>query len=181
MAKGKAVQRSEAKNSAPGLGPIDKTILRLAAQRKSADEISREIGGILTPAECANRINQILESRDWLSVLDQKRLILEDAAFLLEKLHKQIEDADYITKDDANTYRTALKDMLAMIDNVTSKDEAQMMRISEAHAHVMAQAIRLAFERALFELQKEANIDEGKAFLALEAAIPIAFETLIDG
>jgi threonyl-tRNA synthetase len=68
-----------------------------------------------------------------------------------------------------------------MIDNVTSKDEAQMMRISEAHAHVMAQAIRLAFERALFELQKEANIDEGKAFLALEAAIPIAFETLIDG
>ena len=181
MAERKAIQRSEAKNAAPGLGPIDKILLQEAAQRKSLEEISAAVQGVLSPAECGHRINQILESRDWLSVLDQKRLILEDAAMMLDKLRKQMNDSEWVTKDDANTFRVALKDMLEMIDNVTAKDDAQMMRITETHARVMAQAIRLGYERALFELQKEVNIDEQRAYEALEAAIPITFEALTDG
>jgi hypothetical protein len=181
MAQSKKVERSAARNSAAGLGPVDKALLQHAAARKSLEEISAAIGGVLSPAECGHRINQILESRDWLSVLDQKRLILEDAAMMLEKLRKQMTDTEYVSKDDANTFRQALTSMLDMIDNVTAKDEAQMMRITEVHARLMAQAIRLGYERALFELQKNANIDEQQAYAALEAAIPIVFEALTDG
>lgn len=181
MATRKSDERSVAKRSAPGLGPIDKALLQEAAKRKSLEEISAAIGGVLSPAECGTRINQILESRDWLSVLDQKRLILEDAAMMLDRLRAQMEQTEWVTKDDANAFRTALKDMLEMIDNVTSKDEAQMMRIVDAHARVMAQAIRLGYERALFELQKTFDIDERAAYEALEASMPIVFENLTDG
>jgi hypothetical protein len=177
----KKIERSEAKKSAPGLGPIDKALLQGAAQRKSLEEISALVGGVLSPAECGYRINQILESRDWLSVLDQKRLILEDAAMMLDKLRKQMDQTEWVTKDDANTFRQALKDMLEMIDNVTAKDEAQMMRITEAHARVMAQAIRLGYERTLFELQKRFDIDEQTAYEALERSVPVMFEFLTDG
>lgn len=181
MANSKSVSRSEAKSAAPGLGPIDKLLLQNAAQRKSMEEISVAIGGVLSPAECGARVQQILDSRDWLSVLDQKRLILEDAAMMVDKLRKQMDQTEWVTKDDANTFRQALKDMLEMIDNVSSKDEAQMMRITEAHARVMAQAIRLGYERVLFDLQKTADIDEAQAYEMLEAAIPIVFESLTDG
>lgn len=181
MASKKTVERSEAKSAAPGLGPVDKQIIRLAGMRKSPEEISREIGGILSATEVAARITAIIESRDWLSTLDQKRLILDDMAFMMDKLKAQIEGAAWLTKDDANTYRTALKDMLTMIDNVTLQDEAQMMRISEVHARVMAGAIRLGFERAMFELQKRYPIDQQEAYEALEAAVPVAFESLLDG
>ncbi len=181
MASNKALTRSEARTAAPGLGPIDKQIIQQANLRRSPEEISVATGGVLSPVEVAARITSIIEARDWLSTLDQKRLILDDMAFMIDKLKKQVEASEWLTKDDANTYRTALKDMLAMIDNVTLQDEAQMMRISEVHARVMAGAIRLGYERAVFELQKKYPIDQQEAYEALEAAIPVAFETLTDG
>jgi hypothetical protein len=181
MGKDNKLARSEARTAAPGLGPVDQKLIRLAGKRMSMEEISHEMGGILTPAECGARISAIIEARDWLSTLDQKRLILDDMAFMVDKLKQQVEAAEWLTKDDANTYRAALKDTLDMIDNVTLQDEAQMMRISEVHARVMAGAIRLGYERAVFELPKRYDISEQEAFEAIEAAIPVAFETLIDG
>ncbi len=181
MASTKKDLRSEARSAAPGLGPVDKQIIKQAGLRKSPEEISLSIGGILSATEVAARITQIIESRDWLSTLDQKRLILDDMAFMMDKLKAQVEATEYLSKDDANSYRNALKDMLAMIDNVTMQDEAQMMRISEVHAKVMAGAIRLGYERAVFELQRKYDIGEQEAYEALEAAIPVAFERLTDG
>jgi len=160
---------------------VDKQIIKLAGQRKSPEEISLAIGGILSPMEVAARITSIIESRDWLSTLDQKRLILDDMAFMIDKLKTQVESVEWLHKDDANSYRQALKDMLAMIDNVTLQDEAQMMRISEVHARVMAGAIRLGYERAVFELQRKYPIEEQEAYEALELAVPVAFESLTDG
>lgn len=178
---GNKAARSEARTATPGLGPVDKQIMTLAGQRKSLEEISREIGGLLTPVEIHARITSIIESRDWLSTLDQKRLVLDNMAFMVDKLKDQIENAEYLTKDEANAYRTSLKDYLTMINDVNMQDEAQMMRISEVHARVMAGAIRLGYERAVFELQKKYNIEEAEAFAAIEAAIPIAFQSLTDG
>jgi hypothetical protein len=177
----KQIARSGATASAPGLGPVDQKIMKLAGLRKSPEEISNEIGGILSATEVAARIIRINQSHDWLSTLDQKRLLLDDMAALVGRLKTKVETAEYLHKDDANAYRTALKDMMTMINEVNTQDEATMMRISEAHAHIMASAIRLGYERAVFELQKRYPIEEAEAYEALEAAIPIAFETLTDG
>lgn len=163
--------------AAPGLGPIDKKLVRLAAQKKSLVEISKEIGGVLTPAECGARINDILDSRDWLSVLNQKRLILDDAAWLANKLHSQIDKMEYVNKDDAAVYIRSLKELLGMINDITMQDEATMMRIAEVHARIIAGAIRVGFEDVLARL----DVPEQDAYIVLEEAMPAAFNELVDG
>lgn len=164
----------------PGLGPFDKKIVRLFADRKSADEVSAELGGILSPAQCYARVTEILESRDALDVINQKRLVLEDAVWLSATMRKQMEEAGHVLKDDANAYRNLLKDIMGMIEQLNDQDAAMLSRISEAHARIMAQAIRVGYQTAILKLQQTYEISEAEAYEVLEASMPVAFESLTE-
>src|SRR6478736_170689 len=132
----------------PGLGPFDVKIVRGFAKRMSADEVSASISGVLSPAQCYARVTEILESRDALDVINQKRLILEDAQWLSAKLREQMEEG-YVGKDEANAYRNLLKDVMAMVKDLNDQDAALLSRVSEAHARIMAQAIRVGYQTAI--------------------------------
>lgn len=174
-------QVSSGVKAAPGLGPFDKRILQLLSERKSPEEISFAIGGLLTPAQCAARGIEILESHDFLEVLNQKRLVVENATWISSKLKSQIESMDYIDKDSAGVYMKSLNDIMKMIDGMNFEDEASMMRVREVHARVMVAAIRVAFEKALLELQKRhPEIEEAEAYEVLESAMPLAVNSLAD-
>ena len=63
---------------ADGLSVTDKRLLALARRNMSPDEISEELGGLISPARAAQRIREILRSHDWLSQEEQQGLLMLD-------------------------------------------------------------------------------------------------------
>lgn len=51
---------------------IDDLLIELAASGKSREEISRRIGGVLSPERVDQRVNEILKAPDWLTRAQQE-------------------------------------------------------------------------------------------------------------
>lgn len=105
------------------LSELDRKILRLS-DHMSPEQISREIGGVLSPAKCRLRIEVLLDSQDWLTLARQDavvtwklRTILGDLesrfadndslkiqVSILDKIGKRLSSRRAATVDDLNSY-----------------------------------------------------------------------------
>lgn len=163
-----------------GRGPFDKAILEGFASHKSADEVSASapIFGTLSPAECLDRLNKLVASKDILDAAMLAKLNLEDAYFLRNKLRAQMEKTDYIDKDTAQTFIKSIDAVQGRIEKSTKGFEDQMIRMQEMHARIMAQAIEVAFQQAATQLSQRFDIPLESSFEILEDALPLAVKSL---
>lgn len=163
-----------------GRGPYDKAILAGFAAHKSAEEVSNSspILGVLSPAECLDRLNKLVAARDILDAATLAKLNLEDAYFLRGKLRAQMEEMTVIDKDTANSFIKAIDAVQARIEKSTKGFEDQMIRMQEMHARIMAQAIEVSYQRAATKLAQRFDIPIEVSFEILEEALPLAVSSL---
>jgi hypothetical protein len=70
---------------------LDEKMLLLAATH-SPEEISRELGGVISPARVAANIEMLLQSHDWLTLAQQDALVTWKLGRILNKLEEQFMD-----------------------------------------------------------------------------------------
>lgn len=129
-------------DSIDSIGDLDERILRLA-DHMSPEEISRDIGGVLSPARVHNRIKDILKRRNWLDAIEQEELILWKMRRILGELEQR-----YLDNDNAKiqlTYLKSIKEMLAERRAATA-DEKNMLYANQAQ--IVFEAIRAMIEVA---------------------------------
>lgn len=164
-----------------GRGPYDKLIVSGFSARMSAEEVSITTGGVLSPVQCLDRLNELLDAKDMLDVEALLKLNIEDAYFLRNRLRKQMEDSEYISKDDAATWIKAIDAIQSRIEGNSQQIEDALIRMRQIHAQVMADAIRVGYEKALLELQQRyPEISREEVYIVLEEAMPLAIESLQD-
>lgn len=161
-----------------GEGPFDAAIIRAFSAGDTAEEVSREVGGMMTPEECLSRLMDLIQSKDILDAKDRLALLIEDIYFLRNKLRKQMESSDYIDKDSAAIWLKTIQALVDRIDKVDASFLEAMMRMQEAHARVMSRAIEVGYEKALLELQKRYDIPREEAYLVLRESLPLAIAEL---
>lgn len=174
------------------LSILDKKLLELAAQRKTPEEMVEDIGvGGLTPARAAQRVREILTSQDFLSELEQKRLILLDMVELRDQLWERINGGDeVITKHgelvsvsaDAKHYANAIRlltEWRKLIESMHKDVNASTVGIREAHAEIMMQAFSVMFDRFLHKLDVAGvSVPRLKAMEIMEEIMPLGFAAL---
>lgn len=84
--------------AAPGtaISPFDGNLLEGAAAGESATELSRRVGGVLSPAECALRVRTMLTERDIWTDPERKKL-------LLYRIYNLVDDLAGVAKSTQDT------------------------------------------------------------------------------
>lgn len=127
-------------------GAVDSKLLSLA--RKSPQEISDLTG--LDAGFVAERISQLLESRDWLSDRQQERLLLEEIADLKDMVMDRVRFAD--EKDFAGIANVALRTLKLISERLDARRklvDADIESITAAQARVFGRAFNLALEHVV--------------------------------
>ena len=156
---------------------IDSKLLSLA--RKSPDEIAELTG--LDSRFVAERISQLLESRDWLSDRQQERLLLEEIADLKDMVMDRVRFAD--EKDFAGIANVALRTLKLISERLDARRklvDADIESITQAQARVFGKAFNLALEHVVDVLGADvepeivdATVQDGlrRAAKSLEASV----------
>lgn len=175
-----------------GLSGLDSRLLDLAAQRMTPEEIAAELSldGI-TPARVAQRIREILKSQDWLSIAEQKGLILLDVIKLRDILFERVEgtetrftkDGQIVEVESGAAYFQAmirlLKEWRDIIQSLQLDVDADTLKVRQAHAKIMGRAIESTFKAYNATLRTHGyDIPPEVAMLAMEDALPVAFRSL---
>ena len=127
-------------------GAVDAKLLSLA--RKSPQEISDLTG--LDAGFVAERISQLLESRDWLSDRQQERLLLEEIADLKDMVMDRVRFAD--EKDFAGIANVALRTLKLISERLDARRklvDSDIESITAAQARVFGRAFNLALEHVV--------------------------------
>ena len=115
----------------------------LALARKSPVEIAELTG--LDSRFVAERISQLLESRDWLSDRQQERLLLEEIADLKDMVMDRVRFAD--EKDFAGIANVALRTLKLISERLDSRRklvDQDIESITQAQARLFGKAFDLA-------------------------------------
>lgn len=99
---------------------IDDQLIMGAARDLSAEEISREIGGILSPARVMVRTRELLKSGDW---LDEKE---KEQALLLVLRNRVYELQNATDLDSIKVQTVIVKELLTQIDKRAKSNSADL-------------------------------------------------------
>lgn len=127
-------------------GAVDAKLLSLA--RKSPQEISDLTG--LDARFVAERISQLLESRDWLSDRQQERLLLEEIADLKDLVMDRVRFAD--DKDFAATANVALRTLKLISERLDARRkivDADLHELQASQARIFGQAFDIALSHVV--------------------------------
>lgn len=174
------------------LSYLDSTLLRCASNRMTLQQISEEIGGVLTPAQCGQRVREILKSYDWMSDLDQRGLILMDFIELKNILFDRVRsEGGTVRNEDGSIYYSfgdprwaaALTKVLEQLSKLVSREQpkldAERQMLRRAHAKVMIEAVELAFRKLTLDIRESyPEVDEMVLRGFLETALPSAIQAI---
>mgnify|MGYP003135693562 CR=1 FL=1 len=158
--------------AAPGDIAKSKTDERmlLLADSHSPEEISRDLGGLVSPARVASHVKGLLKNRDWLEEAEQDQIVTWKMRRLLRKLEEQ-----YTDLNNVKVQLQLLKAIGERLDRRAALTEEQKSQLYANQAQIMFDAIRLAFSNALDELQARVpELTEEDARAALDRALPEA-------
>lgn len=150
----------------------------LSMARKSLTEIATLTG--LSPQEAGEKLNQLLNTEDWRSLRQEERLLLLELRSLLEDAKVELEFSKG-TKEYTPLLRTVLSGLKMIFDRIDHREriiDDDLTRIDEAQARLWASAIRLALERAAFELEKRYGISPEESEELIMDALPLAVREL---
>ncbi|GAB2702036.1 hypothetical protein BKA24_001733 [Microbacterium marinum] len=108
---------------------LDDTLIELSTAGLSRAEISRRIGGVLTPERVDERLNALLEAPDWLSDAKQERALLQLVRLNLMDLRADLDGykesvlrgTDELSGPRRDAYNDNLKLQLAYIDRIFTR------------------------------------------------------------
>jgi len=149
---------------------LDDKILKLAP-RMSPMEISSEINGVLSPSQVAARVKELLESRDWLSVLEKKKILNDRIWAMMDVYERFALDGNL---KSADVFLRAAKELRQMLAEDSNAVDDQITRVTSAYAEAMAKAIGAALQM----LMKRVRVPEEKALAILDEVIPVAVKEL---
>lgn len=176
-----------------GLSVTDKALLAFARRNLSPEEISEEFGGLLTPAQAAQRTREILRSHDWLSQVERRALLLLDMVELKDILMARIRSeggfvngkkgSAFVNGDPrwSATLVNLLKEMTRMLEGEQGAIDTARAKLRAQHASLMLRAIEAAFRimaRDLMAAHPDIRDDEMAGLLerSLPAAIALVEE-----
>lgn len=145
------------------LSQLDERLL-LLSDSHSPEEISRELGNVISPARAAVRIKELLKARDWLSAAEQDEIVTWKMRRILQKLEGQ-----YFDEKNAAIQLSALKAIGERLDKRRAATEDEKNALYANQAQIMFDAIRAVTEIAKLD-------DEGRA--AVREALPEAIYVL---
>lgn len=154
-----------------GLGPLDRIMIQGAAAHKSPNEISAMTRGRVPAEVVVNRVMEILDTRDWLSQVHMKMLLVDDMMRVKDQLMNSV-----LEFKDKDNYRPLIS-ILTLLEKTLAAEKVDlkkaMEQISKAHAQVMLAGISLALERTHLELEKRyPNIARSELLEIFNASLP---------
>jgi hypothetical protein len=153
--------------------PVDRILLQNAAH-SSPEELSELVNGVFTPAECAQRVHELLKKRDWLEQLEKQQLLINDLADIKDMLREKA-----LKGWDTRAAEVFLKAVAQANEIIQANQfdlQAALTQINRAHAQMMLSAIHLALERSFQELERRhAEIPRTELLEVMHASIPAAF------
>lgn len=157
---------------------LNKMLLKYA--RRSPNDIS-DLTGI--PAdEVAERLTGLLETGSWRDDLQEEKLLLAEVGMLVDDIRIRmsrlsVEDEGWASM--ARVQLQALKTLMEQVEKRRKAVDGKLALVTLQQAQLMAAAIRLAQERAAFELVKKfPQIPEEDIYAEFEEALPAAIEYL---
>lgn len=133
---------------------VDKRLLKAAREYKSPNEMSESVLRQLTPAQCALRVQELLDSKTTLDEVQERRLLLIGMAEHLEWLRGH-RDNPQSWNAIARSYKL-LSDQIERT-NVNVNDVST--KLAEAHAQTYVEAYMLGFNALLTALTEKDMID----------------------
>lgn len=155
------------------LSGLDMKLLEFATQRLTGEQMFEQLGSPtgLSPARCIQRVKEIVKAQDYLSIAEQKSLLLLDFVRLRDRLWERIDEGTEtkITKNgdvidvglDSAFYRAltqVLKEWRVTIDSMRNDVQGEEMTIRAAHAEIMMAAISVMFDRYTLRLEQHFDL-----------------------
>ena len=129
-----------------GRSAMDSRLLSLA--RKSPEEIAELTG--LDARFVAERISQLLESRDWLSDRQEERLLLIEAASLKDRAFAALDGVEGSEfAQVANVVLRSLKLVGERLDARRKLVDSDLERLTSAHARMFGEAFDAALSHVV--------------------------------
>lgn len=154
---------------------MDRKLLRAASDGLSPKEMAVTVGNTIEPEQAAQRVRELIESRNWLTFFEQEQLILESINEILSGLREWV-DAGSI--DHIKTSLTAIKMKQDQLNKNRVDPEVIANQIREGQARIMLSAIQVAMLSAADELARRYNVPTAEAHEVFMLALPGAVETV---
>lgn len=131
---------------------MDSKLLRLAANGKSAAEISEQTG--IAPEQALLRVKELIDSRDVWDDIQREKLLMHSIYDLKERLEGNMEalvgDPKLLKE-----YRGTMELLGQRIEARNRINEADLMKVSEAHGRKMIHIIELGYYKARATLARD--------------------------
>lgn len=122
------------------LSKIDQTILRYC-DSESAEEISRRLGGVITPERVAAQKEILLTTKKWLTATQEEELVLYRLRTLLAKIEEKFFAEDL---ESAMAQLRILKEISARLDKRREVNAIDLNQLYGNQAVLMLRALDLA-------------------------------------
>lgn len=145
---------------------IDDQLIMGAARDMSPEDISREIGGILTPARVMVRTRELLKAPDWLTRAQNEQallLVLRNRVYELQR-EKGL--------DAIKVQAGIIKDLLGQLDKQYARNEADLTSYSQNVGRQLGHVVDLVLTYMRGAMRDE--IDLQKWDESIEEALVIA-------
>lgn len=145
---------------------IDDQLIMGAARDMSPEDISREIGGILTPARVMVRTRELLRASDWLTEKESEQallIVLRNRVFELQKA----KDLDSI-----KVQASIIKDLLAQLEKRSKANEHDLTTYNANVGASLGRVVDLALGYMRGAFREDIDMDKWDA--ALEEALVVA-------
>lgn len=145
---------------------IDDQLIMGAARDMSPEDISREIGGILSPARVMVRTRELLKAPGWLEMAQREQallIVLRNRVFELQKAR----DLDSI-----KVQAGIIKDLLGQLDKQYSRTEADLTTYSANTGRQLGHVVDLVLTYMRGAMRDEIDLEKWDA--SIEEALVIA-------
>lgn len=157
-------------------GPLDRKLLHAASDGLSPKEMAQAVGGLIPPEQAAQRVRDLLESRNWLTFFEQQQLLSEQINEILASLRTWV-DAGSI--NHIKTALQALKMKQDQLDKHRISPEEAANIIREGQARILLSAIQVAMMSAADELgRRYPQVPTGEIRETFMLALPGAVESV---
>jgi hypothetical protein len=178
------------RNAESGIEPLvdspalNKLLLKNA--RKSFNEISQITG--IPVGEVAERLTTLLDNRTWRDDLMEEKLLLAEVGMLVDDIRTRMSRFNVEDEGWASMARVQLQAIKTLMEQMAQrrKDvDGKLSLVTMLQAQLMAEAIRIAQERAVLNIERKyPELDPDVIYAEFEDALPeaIAFlEARADG
>lgn len=159
------------------LSKIDDTLLQMAANGKSGQEMASKTG--LPAAKALLRVKEILRERDIWSEVERRQLLMDDLYRLKVKVQEQNADEDWMTDKQIIALSKVIRDIDEVMEKNGQINEELIGKASVATAAAMLRMIEAATNRAMEILSEEyPAIDKAVLQAAFQQGVQEASDVL---